>query len=74
MDENYINAVKQQTKNIEEQIQILDDLFTDYLSAAAKKNLRVSYCDSLKNLTTYYLGYAKDNFLHKFGYCKTKEK
>ena len=47
MDENYINAVKQQTKNIEEQIQILDDLFTDYL---LQKSLRVSYCDSLKNL------------------------
>ena len=71
MDENYINIVKQQTKNIEEQIQILDDLFTDSL---LQKNLRVSYCDSLKNLTTYYLGYAKENFLHKLGYCKTKEK
>ena len=67
MDENYINAVKQQTKNIEEQIQILDDLFTDYL---LQQNLRVSYCDSLKNLTTYYY----ENFLHKLGYRKTKEK
>ena len=67
MDENYINAVKQQTKNIEEQIQILDDLFTDYL---LQKNIRVSYCDSLKNLYTYYY----ENLLHKFGYCKPKEK
>lgn len=67
MDENYINAIKQQTKNIEEQIQILDDLFTNYL---LEKNLRVSYCDSLKNLYNYYY----ENLLHKLGYCKTKEK
>ena len=67
MDENYINAIKQQTKNIEEQIQILDDLFTNYL---LEKNLRVSYCDSLKNLYNYYY----ENLLHKLGYRKTKEK
>ena len=73
MDENYINVMKQQTRTLNEQIQILDDLFTDYLSACsaeAKKNIRVSYCDSLKNLTTYYY----ENLLHKFGYCKPKEK
>ena len=67
MDEYYINSLKQQTKNVEEQCKLLDDLFDDYL---LEKRLRISYCDSLKNLSYYYY----ESILHKFGYRNTKEK
>ena len=66
MDEYYINSLKQQTKNVEEQCKLLDELFNDYL---LEKRLRMSYCDSLKNIFIYYY----ESILHKFGYRKTKE-
>ena len=66
MDEHYINSLKQQNKNIEEQSKILDDLFNDYL---LEKNLKMSYCDSLKNLSLYYY----ESILHKLGYSNHKK-
>lgn len=69
MDENYINSLKQQLKNIEEQNQLLEDLFNDYLLEKQK----ISYCKSLKIYIKEYLYYVKENILHKFGYSIEKE-
>ena len=65
MDENYINSLKQQLKNIEEQNNLLEDLFNDYLLEKQK----ISYCKSLK----IYIKEYYENVLHKLGYGKTKE-
>lgn len=73
VDEDYINSLKQQTKNVEEQCKLLDELFNDYL---LEKKLRIGYCDSLKNIFIYYYGSAHlwyESILHKFGYGNTKE-
>jgi len=65
MDENYINSLKQQIKNIEEQNKLLEDLFNDYLLEKQK----ISYCNCLK----IYIKEYYENILHKFGHSNIKE-
>ncbi len=65
-EEKYLNSITQQVNNVQEQIEILDELYKDYI---LEKNLRLTCCDSLKNLSMYYY----EQILHKLGYSQSKE-
>ena len=64
-EEKYLNSITQQVNNVQEQIEILDELYKDYI---LEKNLRLTCCDSLKNLSMYYY----EQILHKLGYSQSK--
>ena len=61
IEDKYLRTISQQFTNVQEQIDILDELYTDYIMEK-KLNQSLSSCDSLKNLCKYYY----EQILHKF--------
>ena len=59
-----MDLIKLEIQQLKQQIEVLDAVFDE---CSSKK--KVSCCHSLKNLSNYYY----ENFLHKLGYCNTKE-
>jgi len=66
IEDKYLRTISQQFTNVQEQIDILDELYTDYI---IEKKLKTGSCDSLKNLCKYYY----EQILHKLRLGSSKE-
>ena len=75
IEDKYLRSISQQFTNVQEQIDILDELYTDYIMEKKLKPGSCS-CDSLvscigllKNLCKYYY----EEILHKLRLGSSKE-
>ena len=66
------DLIQLEIEHLRNQIELLDAMFLDFSKEYTNRK-SLGYCESLKIYIIEYLNYGKENFLHKLGYCNTKE-